>query len=173
MWYIYISKGIPLLCFQNSKVWISALQEDKKAMAFDWRGIASIRSYSATLCLKYSKSHNSYKCCRFKKASQQALLHVMTNNPTKYEQILSYGSWQTILPNMNKFCHTVSKELHSQIIMEGQMDVDYYYVTPSRSRWGTKNIISILVVRTHIQYIYIDRKYIIYLYKFRNRRKKK
>ena len=189
MWYIYISKGIPLLCFQNSKVWISALQEDKKAMAFDWRGIASIRSYSATLCLKYSKSHNSYKCCRFKKASQQALLHVMTNNPTKYEQILSYGSWQTILPNMNKFCHTmswqtillnmnkfchtVSKELHSQIIMEGQMDVDYYYVTPSCSRWGTKNIISILVVRTHIQYIYIDRKYIIYLYKFRNRRKKK
>jgi hypothetical protein len=88
-----------------------------------------------------------------------SVIRVMTNNPTKYEQILSYGSWQTILPNMNKFCHTmswqtilpnmnkfchtVSKELHSQIIMEGQMDVDYYYVTPSRSRWGTKNIISI------------------------------
>jgi hypothetical protein len=49
----------------------------------------------------------------------------MTNNPTKYEQILSYGSWQTILPNMNKFCHTVSEELPSQIIKEGQMDVDY------------------------------------------------
>ena len=26
---------------------------------------------------------------------------------------------------MNKFCHTVSEELPSQIIMEGQMDVDY------------------------------------------------
>jgi hypothetical protein len=64
MWYINISKGImspvtvergvmwvcylcdilisvkvsPLLCFQDSKVWISALEEDRKAMAFDLKG---------------------------------------------------------------------------------------------------------------------------------------
>jgi hypothetical protein len=91
-------------------------------MAFDRRGVTSIRSYSATLCLKYSKSHNSYKflsiqkgvtagssTCHDKQSYQiwtNSVIRVMTNNPTKYEQILSYGSWQTILPNMNKFCHT-------------------------------------------------------------------
>jgi hypothetical protein len=95
----------------------------------------------------------------------------MTNNPTKYEQILSYRSWQTILPNMNKFCHTVSEELPSQIIMEGEMDVRLLLCHSITQHWGTKNIISILVARTHIQYIYIARKYIIYLYKFRNRKK--
>ena len=31
-------KVSPLLCFQNSKVWISALEEDRKAMAFDLKG---------------------------------------------------------------------------------------------------------------------------------------
>ena len=107
-------------------------------MAFDRRGVTSIRSYSATLCLKYSKSHNSYKflsiqkgvtagssTCHDKQSYQiwtnsvirvmtnnptkyEKILSydVMTNNPTKYEKILSYGSWLTILPNMNKFCHT-------------------------------------------------------------------
>ena len=36
---IFISvKVSPLLCFQNSKVWISALEEDRKAMAFDLKG---------------------------------------------------------------------------------------------------------------------------------------
>ena len=80
----------------------------------------------------------------------------MTNNPIKYEQILSYSFKGVTFTNYH-----------------GQMDVDYYYVTPSRSRWGTKNIISILVAKTHIQYIYIARKYKIYLYKFRNRKKSK
>jgi hypothetical protein len=33
---IFISvKVSPLLCFQNSKVWIPALEEDRKAMVFD------------------------------------------------------------------------------------------------------------------------------------------
>jgi hypothetical protein len=35
-WDIFISiKVSPILCFQNSKVWISAFQEDRKVLAFD------------------------------------------------------------------------------------------------------------------------------------------
>ena len=41
-------KVSPLLYFQNSKVWISALEEDRKAMVFDIKGwllpLANVRS---------------------------------------------------------------------------------------------------------------------------------
>jgi hypothetical protein len=50
---IFISvKVFPLLCFQNSKVRISALENERKSIAFDPRGIAFTKSYSVTLCLK-------------------------------------------------------------------------------------------------------------------------
>ena len=85
------------------------------------------------------------------------VLHVMTNNPTKYEQILSYG-----------FRGVTFTKYH------GRTDRRRLLLCHSiMQRWGTKNIISILVARTHIQYIYIARKYKIYLYKFRNRKKSK
>jgi len=48
--------------------------------------------------------------------AQQAHLHVMT----------------TILPNMNKFHRTVSEELRSQSVMDG----DHYYAPLSRSIGG-------------------------------------
>ena len=44
-----------------------------------------------TLCIKQSKSHNSYKFCRIKIVPKKAQVRVMTNNPTKHVYILSYG----------------------------------------------------------------------------------
>lgn len=49
------------------------------------------RSYYVTQSIKYSKSNNSYRLCLIKMVAQQAQLRVMTNNHTKYEQIMSYG----------------------------------------------------------------------------------
>ena len=42
---------------------------------------------SEASCYITLKSYNSHKVCWIKMATQQAHLHVMTNNPTKYEQI--------------------------------------------------------------------------------------
>ena len=82
---ILISEKVSLLlCFQNSKVWISALEEDRKAMAFDLRGVALTRSYIMSKIVKVPK-----------------LLQIMSNTngatavsttcyPIKYEQISSY-----------------------------------------------------------------------------------
>ena len=58
--------------------------------AFCWRVSEKLCSQDLTM-LQYVMSHNSYKFCGIKMASQQAHLHVMINNPTKYEQILPYG----------------------------------------------------------------------------------
>ena len=92
MWYIYISKGImspvtvergvmwvcypcdifisvtvsPLLCFQNSKVRISALEKYRKAMAFDLKGwflsLANVRpEINGLMPFTYDLSKNPWK----------------------------------------------------------------------------------------------------------------
>ena len=59
---IFISVKVSLLL--SFQVWISALEEDRKTMAFDLRVVAFTRS-----CYKIvKKSHNSYKFCRIKMA---------------------------------------------------------------------------------------------------------
>jgi hypothetical protein len=81
-------------------------------------------------------------------APQQAQLHVVTNNSTKYEHILSYGfrgvaftrsyyvtlyivlklhnyKFCRIKLNMNKFLYMVSEELRSQSVTDNR---DHYYV---------------------------------------------
>ena len=50
---IFISvKVYPLLGFQNSEVWISALEKDRKAMAFDLRGVVFTWSYIMSKIVK-------------------------------------------------------------------------------------------------------------------------
>ena len=46
-----------------------------------------------------SKFHNSYKFCGSKMAAHQAQLNGVTNNPTKYEHILSHGFWEVAFTN--------------------------------------------------------------------------
>jgi hypothetical protein len=82
---IFISvKVSPLLCFQNSEVWILAFEEDKKTIGI-WSKKSSI--HKLLLCYAWITI-----------APKQTQLHVMAK----------------ILANTNTFCHTVPEELRSQ-----------------------------------------------------------
>jgi hypothetical protein len=52
MWYIYISKGISSTEFSKFKSLQSSIEEDRKTMSSDLRGVVFTRSYPVMLCLK-------------------------------------------------------------------------------------------------------------------------
>ena len=84
--------------------------QDLTMLHYVWNSqIVLTKSYYATQCIKLSKSHNSYKFCGIKMVTKQTQLHVMTPNPTIYEQF------------------------HSQT------DIDHYYVPMLRSGRGQKS----------------------------------
>jgi hypothetical protein len=68
------------------------LTKYKHILWYGFRRVACTRSYYATQCIKYSRSHNTYTLCRITMGSKQVQLHVMTNT----------------------FCQTVSEVLRSQ-----------------------------------------------------------
>ena len=74
----------------NYMSWLTILS-NMNIFCHDFREVGFTRFYYATHFRKQWKSHNSYKFCRFKIVAQQAQLHAMTNNPTIYEHIPSFG----------------------------------------------------------------------------------
>jgi len=69
---------------------------------------------------KIVKVHNSYKFCGIIMKAQQAHLYVMTNNPTNYEPIPSYGFRGVVLIKYHRQMETIR----------------HYYVPPSRGCGG-------------------------------------
>jgi hypothetical protein len=101
MWYINISKGIPSTVFSKLKsLNISALEEDRKTMAFDKKGwllpLANVRP--EINCLRSFTTRSNYDTVGRKKWVPYSTKFV----ELKWQHSrLNYILWLTILPYMN------------------------------------------------------------------------
>ena len=72
--------------------------------------------YYGTQCIK--QSHNSYIFCLIRLTEQQAQLHVITNNRTKCEHILSYGCKRSCVAQCIKYQQSKSHNSYTFCLIE-------------------------------------------------------
>jgi hypothetical protein len=147
MWYIYISKTVkvsPLLCFQNSKVWISALVEDRGGVAFMTSNPIKYERTPSVIQFQRSCIHILLFYNMYKKNSQSPITPINFVESKKHHNRLIHMSWLIILSNMNKFCHTVSEELHSQNVTDGGTET--ITISLCHGALGTTSLICMLSI---------------------------